>query len=103
MVLAGAAGGVPVDGGELLLRGVQVAGQGGGAGGGIAEEDGGGFHGEGGILPEVVTEAPGGQGPVEIAGDLGEELRQPGGGQGQCAEDVVGGRRLVQAGLVPGG
>ena len=102
-VLPGGLSGAAVDGGELLLGGVEVAGQGGGAAAGVGEEDGGGFHGGGGVVAEVVAEVPGGEGAVKVAGDLGEELPEPGGGRGQGAEDVVGDGRLVQAGLAPGG
>ena len=86
-----------VDCGELLLRGVQVAGQCGGAAAGVAEEDRGGLDGEGGIFAGVMAEATGGQRLVQVAGDLRQGLADPGGGQGQGAEDVVGDRRLVQA------
>ncbi len=80
-----------VDEGELLAGGVQVAGQGCGAAAGVIEEDRGGADGEGGVFAEVVAEVPGGQRLVEVAGDLGEGLAEPGGGQGQGAEDVIGG------------
>jgi hypothetical protein len=89
---------VAVDGGDLLLGGVQVAGQGGGAGGRVLQEDGGGLHGECGVLAEVVAELTGAGGAGEVAGDLGEGLAETPGGQGQGAEDVVGGGGLVQAG-----
>ena len=66
-----------VDEGELLLGGVQVAGQGGGGAAGVAEEDRGALDGQGGVLAAVVAEFPGGQGLVEVAGDLGEQLPEP--------------------------
>jgi len=67
-----------VDGGELLLGGVQVAGQGGGAGGRVAQEDGGGVHGARGVLAVVVAEPPGRERAVEVAGDLrqGRPIRE---------------------------
>src|SRR5215472_13738161 len=83
---------------EAWRCGVQVAGQGCGAAASVFEEDGGGLDGEGGVLAAVVAEAPGGERAVEVAGDLGQGLAEPGGGQVQGAEDVVGGRWLVQAG-----
>jgi hypothetical protein len=86
----GCGGGAAVDGGELLLGLVQVAGQGGGAGPGVVEEGAGGADVPGRVFAEVVAEPAGGQGAVEVAGDLGEQLRQPGGGQGQGAGHVVG-------------
>ena len=92
-------GGVPVDGGELLLCGVQVAGQGAGGQAGVVEEDHGALDVQGGVLAAVVAECPGGQGVAEVAGDLGEQLPEPARGLGQGADDVVGGRGLVQAGV----
>ena len=65
-----------VDGGDLLLGGVQVAGQGGGAGGRVLQEDGGGVHGGCGVLAEVVAELPGAGSAVKVAGDLGERLAE---------------------------
>ena len=47
-----------VDEGELLLGGVQVAGQGGGGAAGVAEEDHGAVDGQGGVLAAVVAEFP---------------------------------------------
>ena len=47
-----------VDEGELLLGGVQVAGEGGGGQAGVGEEDRGGTGGRSGILAEVVAEPP---------------------------------------------
>ena len=79
--------------------GVQVAGQGGGGAAGVAEEDHGALDGQGGVLAAVVAECPGGQGLVQVAGDLGEQLPEPARGLGQGADDVVGGRGLVQAGV----
>jgi hypothetical protein len=99
IVLPAGGCGVAVDGGELLLRGVEVAGQRGGAAAGVVEEDDGGVHGVRGVLAEIVAEAAGGQRPVEVGGDLDEQLRQPGSAQGQGSEDVVGGRWLAQAGV----
>lgn len=93
--------GVAVDGGELLLGGIQVAGQGGGAGAGVAEEDRGGIDGVRGVLAEVVAQAPGGQGGVEIAGDLRQSLPEPEGGPGQGPDDVIGGGRLAEPGFAP--
>jgi hypothetical protein len=46
-----------------------------------------------------VAEAPGSGGAVKAAGDLGEGLPEPGGGQGQGAEDVVGDGGLVEPGV----
>ena len=87
-----------VDEGELLLGGVQVAGEGGGGQAGVGEEDRGGTGGRSGVLAEVVAEPAGCQRLVEPAGDLGEQLPEAGGGQGQGADGVVGGRRLAQPG-----
>ena len=53
-------GGVPVDERKLLLGGVQVAGQGGGAAAGVLEEDDGGIYGVRGVLAEVVAQLAGG-------------------------------------------
>ena len=44
-----------------------------------------------GVVAVVVAEPPGGQRLVQVAGDLRQGLAGPGGGQGQGAEDVVGG------------
>ena len=63
----------------------------------------GAVDGRGGVLAEVVAEPPGLQGLAEPAGDLGEQLRQAGGGQGQGADDVVGVGGLAQPGLAAGG
>src|SRR6202034_658461 len=81
----------------------QVAGQGGGGQAGVVEEDPGAVDVRGGVGAVVVAELPGGQGPVEVAGDLAEQLPEPGRGQGQGADDVVGDGGLVQAGVAPGG
>ena len=92
-----AVAGAAVDEGEILLGLVQVAGQGVSGQAGVAEEDRGGADGRGGVLAEVVAEPPGGQRMVQPAFDLGEQLRQAGGGQGQGTGDVVGDRWLAQA------
>ena len=91
-----------VDEGELLLGGVQVAGEGGGGQAGAGEEDRGGTGGRSGILAEVVAEPAGCQRLVEPAGDLGEQLPEAGGCQGQGADGVIGDGRLAQPALVAG-
>ena len=54
-------GGVPVDEGELLLGGVQVAGQGGGAAAGVARgRSTAASDGVRGVLAEVVAQLAGG-------------------------------------------
>jgi hypothetical protein len=67
LVVAGAV----VDAGELLLGGVEVAGQGGGGAAGVVEEDHGVLDGGGGVFAAVMAESPGGQCLAEVAGDLG--------------------------------
>ena len=88
--------GAAVDQGELLLGGVEVAGQGCGGDAGAAEEQAGGPDGEARVVAEVVAEAAAVEGVVEVAGDLGQHLAEAGCRQGQGAEDVVGGGRLAE-------
>ena len=78
LVLGVAAGGAPVDVCELFPGLAEVAGQGGGGAAGVAEEDTGAIDVQGGVLAEVVAEAAGSQGPVQVAGDLGEQVAEAG-------------------------
>jgi hypothetical protein len=84
-------GGLPVDEGELLLSGVQLAGQGARAHAGVSEEDDGAVYCQRGVLAEVVAELPAAEGMAEVGADLSDQLRQARGGQGQRADDVAGG------------
>ena len=78
---------------------VEVAGEGGCAGAGVGDEQPGAADGGGGIGAVVAAEPPGGQGGGEPAADLAQQLRDPGGRQGQLAEDGIGVGGL--AGAVP--
>ena len=82
------------------MGGVQVTGEGGGAGAGVVEEDGGGVDGGCGVAAEIVAEEPGAGGAGQVAGDLGEGLAEPGGGQGQGGGDVAGDGRWSSPALV---
>ena len=92
-----------MDGGELLLGAVEVAGQGGRGVAGVGDEQPGAADRGGGVGAVVAAEPPGGQGGGEPAADLGQELRQAGRGERQLAEQPVGVGGLFQAVAAEGG